>query len=152
MLKAFGNQSGGDSFFCLVSPSENSLAVSRAESSLSVIPIKSSSVGPSKRNCKMCVQFHCSSLIFSESFLYLCCLQGEQTLWVLMALDNFRNFFHKLLLLAPFAASSSSLFSKDILLVIDTFALLFSPAGFLSGLRSLLCDTPHVLLSLQTSC
>lgn len=138
--------------FCLVSPSENSLSVSRGESSLTVFPIKSSSLGPSKHNCKMCVQFHCYGLIFSESFLYLYCLQGEQTLWVLMALDNFRNLFHKLLVLAHFAASSRFLFSKDILLVIDAFALLFSPAGFLSGLLSPLCGTPDVLLSLQTSC
>lgn len=135
-----------------MSPSENSLAVSRRGSSPSVFPIKSSSLGPSKLNCKMCVQFHCYALIFSESFLYLYCLQAEQTLWVLMALDNFRNLFHKLLVLACFAASSLFLFSKDILLASDAFSLPFSPAGFLSGLPSRLCDTPHVLLSLQTSC
>lgn len=152
MLKAFGNQSGGDPLFCLLSPSENSLSVSSGGSSLSAFPRKSSSLGPSELCCKMCVQFHCFGLIFSKSFLYLYCLQGEQTLWVLMALDNLRNLFHKLLVLACFAASSLFLFSKDILLVSDAFALLFGPAGFLSALPSPLCDTPHVLLSLQTSC
>lgn len=101
---------------------------------------------------KCVFSFTAFGLIFSKSFLYLYCLQGEQTLWVLMALDNLRNLFHKLLVLACFAASSLFLFSKDILLVSDTFALLFGPAGFLSALPSPLCDTPYVLLSLQTSC